>query len=296
VTGVIDQVGPAVANLRVRGTRARAIGEGSGFAIAPDGYLLTNSHVVAGAAAVRVHLPDGAELEGSVVGQDPATDLAVLKVDATALAYVALDRPAAVRPGLLCVAIGNPLGYQSTVSAGVVSALGRSLRAAGGRLIDAVVQHTAPLNPGNSGGPLVDAAGRLIGVNTAIASRSQGIGFAVPTATAVWVASQLLSRGRVRRGFLGISAETRPLDRRLARHHELAGRTAVEVISVARRGPAAAAGLSPGDQLVGFAGAPLATVDELVARLRDWPAGMPAVLDTLRGGRRRTVTAFPRTT
>jgi S1-C subfamily serine protease len=293
VIGVVDRIGPAVASLQLR-QRGRPAGEGSGFAVAPDGYLLTNSHVVSRGGALVVRLPDGAALGASVVGDDPATDLALVKVDAGGLPYVALDRGATARPGQLCVAIGNPLGFQSTVTAGVVSALGRSLRAPGGRLIDGVVQHTAPLNPGNSGGPLVDAGGRLLGVNTAILSRSQAIGFAIPVATASWVVGELLARGRVRRASLGVSVESRPLDRRLARHHGLAPGSAIEIRSIARRGPAAAAGLRDGDQLVGFDGRPVTRVDELQAILRDWPPGKPAVLDLLRGGRRLSVTAFPR--
>jgi S1-C subfamily serine protease len=295
VIGVVDRVGPAVASLSLR-ARGRAAGEGSGFVVAPDGFLLTNSHVVARGGDLVARMSDGASLVASVVGDDPATDLALVKIDATGLAYVALDRGAGARPGQLCVAIGNPLGYESTVSAGVVSALGRSLRAPSGRTIDNVVQHTAPLNPGNSGGPLCDSAGRLLGVNTAIASRSQAIGFAVPTATAAWVVSELLARGRVRRGTLGVAVENRPLDRRLARHHGLEQRTAIEVMSVAKRSPAAAAGLLEGDQLVGFDGAPLARVDDLQARLRDWPSGKPAELEVLRRGDHRRVTVFPRST
>jgi S1-C subfamily serine protease len=291
VIAVIDRIGPAVVSLELR---TRGGGVASGFVIAPDGYVLTNSHVVARGGRLRARLPDGDELAGQVVGDDPATDLALVRLDASSLPFVALERAGAVRPGQLCVAIGNPLGFQSTVSTGVVSALGRSLRGPGGRLIDNVVQHTAPLNPGNSGGPLVDSAAGLIGVNTAIVSRSQSIGFAVPATTAAWVVGQLLQRGKVRRAYLGVSIENRPLDRRLARHHGLDQASAVEVRSVARRSPAAAAGLAAGDVLIAFAGRVVLGVDSLQEALRDWPSGKPVTVVVLRRGQRREVTVFPR--
>lgn len=294
VIDVVERVGPAVVSVSVRGERGRPAGEGSAFAIAPDGFLVTNSHVVQRAGELAIRLVDGRSLEASVVGDDPATDLAVVKVDAGGLPYVALDRPSPARPGQLVVAIGNPLGFQSTVSTGVISAIGRALRGPGGRRIDNVVQHTAPLNPGNSGGPLCDSAGRLVGVNTAIIQRSQAIGFAVPTATAAWVVGEFLARGVVRRGFLGVSVETRPIDRRLARHHGLEQTTAVEVMSISRRGPAAAAGLRPGDQLVRFAEHPIDAVDQLQAVLRDWPPGKEATIALIRAGRWMQVVAYPR--
>jgi S1-C subfamily serine protease len=290
VMSVVDAVGPAVVSLSMRGKRS---GEGSGFAVAPDGYLLTNHHVIDGAGAVKVRLPDGSQLAGQVVGSDPATDLALVRVDAGSVPFLAVDAGAAARPGQLAIAIGSPLGFESTVTAGVVSAVGRTLRSRDGRLIDNVVQHTAPLNPGNSGGPLVDSRGRVLGVNTAMISRTQAIGFAIPVATAHWVVSQLIARGRVRRAWLGIGARTMPLDRRLARFHNLDQASAVEVTSVQARGPAAAAGLKDGDLLVRFAGREVASIDHLQGVLRDWPPGMPAPLDLVRGGRAIDVTAFP---
>ena len=227
VIGVVERAGPAVVSLEVGSGRGG--GAGSGFVVTPDGYVMTNSHVVAGGRAIRVRAATGETVPASVVGDDPGTDLALVKIDA-ALPYLAVDGAVSPRVGQLAVAIGNPLGFESTVSTGVVSALGRSLRGRGNRLIDGVVQHTAPLNPGNSGGPLLDTSGRVLGVNTAIIARSQGLGFAIAVETAGWVLGQLLQHGRVRRAWLGIGEHRRPLDRRLAYAHGLgaaAGRGAV---------------------------------------------------------------------
>ena len=304
VTGVVDAVGPAVVSLEVRPPGKRLLarrGAGSGVVVTPDGYLLTNSHVVNGAgkvADVRVRTTAGEVLTGHVVGDDPATDVAVVKVDPARLpgggvpAFVPIDAAAKARPGQLVVAIGNPLGFESTVSTGVVSALGRTLRGRDGRLIDGVVQHTAPLNPGNSGGPLLDGRGRLVGINTAIIAMSQGLGFAIGAETAAWVLGQILATGRVRRAWLGVGGARRPLDRRLARHHDL-GDTAVEVMSVEPRSPASRAGLVDGDLLVGFDGHPVTSVDDLHRRLRDHPPGSPAELAVIRRGARITVAITP---
>ena len=302
VTGVVDEVGPAVVSLAVAGRSRGRQGAGSGVVVTPDGYLLTNSHVVNGAgrgAELRVRTTAGDVVPAQVVGDDPATDLAVVKVDAAALparrgapVTVAIDAAARPRPGQLVVAIGNPLGFESTVSTGVVSALGRSLRGRDGRLIDGVVQHTAPLNPGSSGGPLLDARGRLVGINTAIIAMSQGLGFAVGGETAAWVLGQILATGRVRRAWLGLGGARRPLDRRLARHHGL-GDSAVEVMTVEPTSPAARAGLVDGDLLVGFDGAAIASIDDLHRILRDHPPGIAAVLDVIRRGARLTVPITP---
>lgn len=309
VIGVVERLGPAVVSLEVRQRRGRGQGgqganpggAGSGFLVTPDGYLLTNSHVVAGAQSIHVRTAAGEVGEGRLVGDDPATDLAVVHVEPARLAgpgapipYVDLSRRARPRPGQLAVAIGNPLGFESTVSTGVVSALGRSLRGRGGQLIDDVLQHTAPLNPGNSGGPLLDSHGRLLGVNTAIIARSQGLGFAVGVETAAWVLSQLLATGRVRRGWLGVGGRGRPLDRRLALAHGL-GRSAVEVQSVEAQGPAARAGLRDGDLIVGFAGAPVTSIDDLHRLLRDWPAAQRGELELLRRGQRLALSIVPAT-
>jgi S1-C subfamily serine protease len=277
-------------------------GAGSGFVVTPDGYVMTNSHVVSGARAIKVKTPAGEVAEAHVVGDDPATDLAVIRVDAAALTviragissvpYLPVDGALAPRVGQLAVAIGNPLGFESTVSTGVVSALGRSLRGKANRLIDGVIQHTAPLNPGNSGGPLLDGAGRVLGVNTAIIARSQGLGFAIAVETAGWVLGQLLAHGRVRRAWLGIGATRRPLDRRLAYRYEL-GAAAVEVQSVEPGSPAARAGLRDGDLIVRFATFALNDVDALHRALRTWPAGQPAELSVIRRGARISLEITP---
>jgi S1-C subfamily serine protease len=227
------------------------------------------------------------------MGDDPATDLALVRIDPSALAlYLPIDAARAPRVGQLAVAIGNPLGFESTVSTGVVSALGRSLRGRTNRLIDGVIQHTAPLNPGNSGGPLLDGRGRVLGVNTAIIARSQGIGFAIAVETAAWVLGQLLQHGRVRRAYLGVGAIRRPLDRRLAYHHGL-GASAVEVSSVEAGSPAARAGLRDGDLIIRFGGAPVGGIDELHRVLRDTAAGAPVALEVLRRGVPMTVEITP---
>ena len=308
VVSTVERAGPAVVSLQV-GT-GRTAGAGSGFVVTPDGYLMTNSHVASGARAIRVRTQAGETAEAQLVGDDPATDLALLRLDTAALAapdhpvpYLAIDGRLAPRVGQLAIAIGNPLGFASTVSAGVVSALGRSLRGKGHRLIDGVIQHTAPLNPGNSGGPLLDHTARVIGVNTAIIARSQGIGFAIAVETAAWVLGQLLQHGRVRRAVLGVGAADRPLDRRLAYHHGVGGAApgpersrrgaAVEIQSVESGTAAARAGLRDGDLLVRFADTPIAGIDDLHRVLRSWPAATPAALVVIRRGARIDVTITP---
>jgi len=216
------------------------------------------------------------------VGVDPATDLAVLRAQATALPFLALNDARPPRVGQLVVAVGNPLGFESTVTAGVVSALGRSLRSRQGRLIEGIVQHTAALNPGNSGGPLVDARGSLTGINTAIIPHAQGIGFAVPAATAQWILTELLTQGRVRRAYLGISGRDRPLDRRLVRALELPVTRAVEIISRDAQGPAARSDLRPGDLIIAVNGVAVDGMDALYRHLSRWPAGTTLTLHVLR--------------
>jgi S1-C subfamily serine protease len=254
VVGAVEQVGAAVVSVYVGGAaeaeRARG-GAGSGVVVTPDGYLLTNEHVVQRVTEARVAFVDGRSVPAVVAGRDASTDLAVLRAQAGALPYARLAPEQRLRPGQLVVAVGNPLGFESTVSAGVVSALGRSLRSRQGRLIEGVVQHTAALNPGNSGGPLVDSLGRVGGINTAIIAMAQGIGFAIPASTAQWVLTEILTQGRVRRAWLGIAARDRPLDLRLVRALGLKSTRAVEVLSLEPTGPAAASELRSGDLLVG---------------------------------------------
>ncbi len=295
VISVVDRAGPAVVSIELSGARGQHAGAGSGFAVTPDGYVMTNSHVVSSAKKIKVNTAAGETVEARVVGDDPATDLALVHIDAAALApgaYLSIDGAITPRVGQLAVAIGNPLGFESTVSTGVVSALGRSLRGKGNRLIDGVVQHTAPLNPGNSGGPLLDGTGRVLGVNTAIIARSQGIGFAIAVETAGWVLGELLQHGRVRRAWLGVGAIRRPLDRRLAYHHGL-GRAAVEIQSIDANSPAARAGLRDGDLIVRFGDKPIEGVDELHRALRSWSAGTPTQIVVIRRGLRTTIEITP---
>jgi len=297
VITVVDTVGPAVVGIAVRKSAnahsPEQEGAGSGVIIAPDGYILTNDQVVQGADAISVSLQDGGSIEATPVGTDPATDLAVLRANGSGLPYATLGNSAALKAGQLVIAIGNPLGFQSTVSTGVVSALGRALRSQEGRLIENIIQHTAPLNPGNSGGPLVDSRGRVVGVNTAIIVMAQGIAFAIPADTARWVVSQLLTHGRVRRGFLGLAAQQRPLGRRLVRFHHLQSDYGVEVMSIDRQGPAGRAGIKEGDLIVLVNGQVAASVDDVHRILADWPIGKPLIVVVIRGQERIELSVEP---
>jgi S1-C subfamily serine protease len=290
VITVVDAVGPAVVGIAVKKSAnahtPEQQGAGSGVIIAPDGYILTNDHVVHGADAISVTLQNGESFAATTVGTDPATDLAVLRANGAGLPYATLGNSAALRAGQLVIAMGNPLGFQSTVSTGVVSALGRALRSQEGRLIENIIQHTAPLNPGNSGGPLVDSRGRVIGVNTAIIVMAQGIGFAIPADTARWIVSQLLTHGRVRRSFLGLVAQQRPLGRRLVRFHHLQSDYGIEVLSIDRQGPAGRAGIKEGDLVVLVNGQVVASVDDIHRILSEWPIGKPLPVMVVRGEER----------
>jgi S1-C subfamily serine protease len=261
VVSVVERVGPAVAHLEVELKGRR--GSGSAFTFTPDGLLLTNSHVVHGARSIRATFADGLSREADLIGEDPDTDIAVIRIGANALPSVALGASRDVRVGQLAIAIGNPYGFQHTVTAGVVSALGRSLRSQSGRLIDDVLQTDAALNPGNSGGPLVDSRGEVIGVNTAIIPGAQGICFATAIDTVKWVVVQLLRDGRVRRGYLGIAGANQPLARRIARHFELDNERAVRVESLETGGPARRAGIEAGDLIVAFDDQPVNGIDDL---------------------------------
>jgi len=297
VITVGDAVGPAVTSISVekqmRGTELEQLGAGSGVVIAPDGYILTNDHVVHNAKHLTVTLTNGTTLGATVVGTDPATDLAVIRADGANLPYATLGNSASLRVGQLVIAIGNPFGFQSTVSTGVVSALGRSLRSQQGRLIENIVQHTAPLNPGNSGGPLVDSRGRIVGINTAIIMIAQGIGFAISSDTAKWVVSQLLVHGRVRRGYLGIAARQRPVSRRLLRFHGLKGDMAVEVVSVASDSPAERGGVQTGDLIVAIGGQAVSSVDDLHRFLSEGLIGELVNLSLVRGKEKLEVKVAP---
>ncbi len=295
VTGVVEKVGPAVVSIRVkmqvplvRG-RGRRTGEGagSGMIITPDGFVLTNNHVVERASEIEVRLIDGNSYPARLVGRDPATDLAVIRIDASGLPTVELGDSAGLRVGQLAIAIGSPLGFQSTVCTGVVSAVGRALRSQAGRLIDNIIQTDVPLNPGNSGGPLVDSRGRVIGVNTAMIAMAQGISFAVPVNTARWVIGELVTRGKVVRPYLGLGGQVRPLDRRAQRRWGLEAGSAVEVVSVEENGPAHRAGLRERDLIVGLNGQTVATVDDIHRQLAGTSAGATLKLTILRGDERR---------
>jgi len=297
VVRVAEKLRPAVVNLRVgRGGRG---GSGSGVLFTPDGFLLTNHHVVRGHDAVRVRLSDGTEVAGRVVGNDPWTDLAVVQAEGTGFTPAALGDSAKIRVGQLAVAIGSPLGFESTVTAGVVSALGRTLRSVSGHLVDNVIQTDAALNPGNSGGPLVDGRGRVVGINTAVIQPAQGICFAVPVNTAKTILPQLLAHGRVVRGYLGLHARRVPVAPEPRERYGLAQPTGAEILMLEEDGPAQFGGLWIEDVIVGFAGRPVTDVDDLHRFLTQSPVGVPAPVVLLREGRRveRTVVpgAYPET-
>ena len=282
VIHVVDSVSPSVLSLTSTSPRG---GSGSGFLVTPDGFALTNSHVVDGQSELVATTTDGDRLIARVIGDDPATDLAALRITARDLPYARLGDSDALRVGQLVIAIGSPLGLQSTVSAGIVSALGRSLRARDGRLIEKVVQHTAPINPGNSGGPLVDSRGRIVGINTAIIALAQGLGLAVPSTTAEWVLSEILVHGHVRRRKLGIAAAIAELPRRVVRELDLLGATGVEIREVTPRGAAAKAGLQTGDVIVSLADRVVETMDDLHRLLTMIPTVQAFPLQVLRDGR-----------
>jgi S1-C subfamily serine protease len=296
VVRVAETVGPAVVNITAvhRGTARtpqgpvpfEQPGTGSGVVIAPDGYVLTNSHVVHGATRLEVTLADGRSFHGQLIGDDPATDLAVVRVDAAGLPVAELGDSDKLRVGQLVIAIGNPLGFQATVTAGVVSALGRTLRGQSGRMIEGVIQTDAALNPGNSGGPLVDSRGRVIGINTAVILGAQGICFAVPSNTARWVAGLLIREGRVRRAYLGIAGEPRQLHARLARELGLDDASGVGVVQVWPDSPASRAGVRPGDLLIALGGEPTRSVEDVQRYLGRAPVGASVEATIVRGGQR----------
>jgi len=295
VTGVAEAATPAVVAIHTRRSSAPGNqgGSASGFVLTPDGLILTNSHVVHAASALRVATVRGEEFEADLLGEDPHTDTALIRVSA-ALPALTLGSSHALRVGQVAIAIGNPLGFDCTVTAGVVSALGRSLRASSGRLIEGVIQTDAALNPGNSGGPLMDSAARVIGINTAIIAGAQGICFAIAIDTVQRVALELLRHGRVRRASIGIAGQTVAVPQRLRRHFELPQLSAVRVINVLDGGAAAAAEVEAGDLLVRFDGQWIGGVDDLHRLLIDSHIGASTALELLRRGRRLSVQLVPR--
>ncbi len=297
VVRVVQRVAPAVVGVEVVRTfgaphrSAEVPGAGSGFVIAPDGYILTNSHVVHRARRIAVTLADGSKLPAQLVGEDPATDLAVVRVQANDLPVAELGDSDRLQVGQLVIAIGNPLGLQASVVTGVVSALGRSLRGPDGRLIENVIQTDAPLNPGNSGGPLVDTRGKVVGVNTAIVAGAQGLSFAVPANTAQWVVGQLLRGGRVQRAWLGIVGELRTVPGRFVPERGESRAAGVAVLQVIAGSPAERAGLRPGDMIVSLDGVPLRSPADLQRMLSRAPVGSTVVLGVIRQGRLLTLRA-----
>src|SRR5262245_22997794 len=288
VIHAVEPVGPAVVSIDVRksGNERRSpsqAGSGSGFVFANDGLVLTNSHVVDGASAIDVTLPDGRQCGADLIGQDRDSDVAIIRISASDLVAVDFGDSQSLRPGQLVIAIGNPYGFQHTVTTGVVSALGRSLRARTGRLIEHVIQTDAALNPGNSGGPLVTSTGAVVGVNTAIISGGQGLSFSVPINTVHAILPALLRDGRVRRGYLGVAGQDVPILRRLTRFHHLAQAAGVLVISVEADGPAKQAGLRDGDIVVALDQHAVTSLDDLHRLLTEERIGTMATLAILRG-------------
>jgi S1-C subfamily serine protease len=295
VVGAVERVRPAVVHIRVeRPGKGRGEGSGSGFIIAPDGYLLTNSHVAGGASALEVTLPDGRTASAELVGEDPDSDLAVVKVGAPELAYSRLGDSTRVRVGQIAIAIGSPYGFQHTVTAGIVSALGRSMRSQTGRLLDNIIQTDAALNPGNSGGPLVSAAGDVIGVNTAMILPAQGICFAIAANTAERVAVALMREGRVRRAYLGVGGHDTPIARRIVRHFGLGHESAVRVSTVEKDSPAAAAGIRTGDLIIGFGDEAIKGIDDLQRLLTGRRIGDAVDVVVLRRDQRLLLRTTPR--
>jgi S1-C subfamily serine protease len=297
VIAAVATVSPAVVHVRIeraKGARGTREGSGSGFLITPDGYLVTNSHVASGANRVEVTLADGRTASAAIVGDDPDSDLAVLKVAADDLLSCRFGATSDVRVGQIAIAIGSPYGFQHTVTAGIVSALGRSMRASTGRLLDNVLQTDASLNPGNSGGPLVNARGEVIGVNTAVILPAQGICFAIAASTAERVAVALIRDGRVRRAWLGLGGQTHPMPRRVVRHFGLTIDSGVRVDTLERGSPAADAGMKTGDIIVGIDGMPVPDVDTLQRQLGADAIARPLPVIVVRGNSTHALIVAPR--
>jgi S1-C subfamily serine protease len=287
VIQAVEEVGPAV--VRIESGR----GGGSGVVFTPDGFVLTNSHVVEAGPAATVRLPDGRSTQAVRIGADADTDLAVLRVDASSLAWARLGDSKRVRAGQVAIAIGNPYGFDHSVTSGVVSALGRSLRARSGRLMDDVIQTDAALNPGNSGGPLVNTAGEVIGINTAMILPAQGICFAIASNTVRYVASRLIRDGRIRRSYIGVAGQQTSIPRELARANRIAAASGVLVVSIEKNSPAAAAGLGEGDVILAFGDSAVSGIDDLHRLLGEERIGTPTAIVVLRQGKRTVLSVTP---
>src|SRR5262252_4398373 len=299
VVSAVARVAPAVVNIDVkqrvsarRGERELS-GNGSGFVITPDGFILTNSHVVHGANTISVNLPDGREYPAELTGDDPDTDLAVIRIDAPQLQHVRLADSENLRVGQVVIAIGNPLGFEASVTAGVVSAVGRSMHAQSGRLIDNIIQTDAALNPGNSGGPLVNSAGEVVGVNTAMIRPAQGICFAIGSNTARFVAGWLIKDGKIRRSYIGVAGQNVSIHRRIVRFYSLALETGVLVVSLEKESPAERAGLRQGDLIVAFNGQPVGSVHHLHKVLVGEQIGVSATLTIIRHTEKLEISILP---
>jgi S1-C subfamily serine protease len=292
VISASERVSSSVVNIDVRNGR-NGSSSGSGFVFTPDGFILTNSHVIHDASHVRVSFPDGQQYEADRVGDDPETDLAVLRITAPQLVPISWGDSQALKVGQLVVAIGNPYGFQCTVTAGVVSALGRSLRSKSGHLIDNVIQTDAALNPGNSGGPLVTSHGEVVGVNTAVILPAQGICFAIAINTALYVAGRLIKDGRIRRAYIGVAGQNVPLHRRIVRWHNLPVENGIFVVSVEAASPAQKAGIREGDILIGYNDQSVPDIDALHRTLTESRLEVPATLTVLRGTEKLLLNIVP---
>ena len=297
VVSAVARVAPAVVNIeieqRVKNGPRDVAGSGSGFVITPDGFILTNSHVIHHSTRIVVNVPDGRDCPAQLIGDDPDTDLAVIRIDAPQLAHVRLADSESLRVGQVAIAIGNPLGFQASVTAGVISALGRSMYSQSGRLIDNIIQTDAALNPGNSGGPLVNSAGEVIGVNTAMIRPAQGICFAIASNTAKLVAGWLIRDGRIRRSYIGVAGQNVPLHRRVIRFYNLPLETGVLVVSVEKASPAKRAGLREGDVIVAFNERPIGTIHELHKVLVSEQIGVLAKLLVIRHTEKLELSIMP---
>lgn len=298
VMRAVKRVRPAVIHITVERTAARRgilpkAGSGSGFVIAPEGYTLTNSHLISGAQSIEVSLPDGREVEAELVGDDPETDLAVIKLASSAEKYCKLADSSQIEVGQVAIAIGSPYGFQHTVTSGIVSALGRSMRTKTGRLVDNVIQTDAALNPGNSGGPLVNAVGEVIGVNTVVILPAQGLCFAIASNTAKLVAGWLIKEGHVRRGLLGLAAQNAAIQRKLVRHFGLGSESGVSVMSVEPESPASRAGLKSGDIIIALGESAVSAVDDLHRLLTGYESHIETSITVLRQAKKLDLSILP---